>query len=190
MNRLADFGVPLGDGKKSPVIQPQNGYAFRVMPIGIGSDAAQAFCAEVIKADLSLSKRSLSLIVRQNITPQGFDLVKSVVERAQAILVDYLSTSHRVNFSLLLHVQNIEHELTMDYTNSQYLAHRLSMTIQSIEVHPGDEAPTYDLPLVDTPVDEFISPERAMELLEEQKVAAQENKSVKKQNGKRKAEQS
>ena len=190
MTTLKNYGVPLPKADRPGLLQPMVAYRFRVLPLNVGGENSQIFCQQVQLCKLDLAKKTLTIDVRQTINREGFDAVGAVVGSCKSIVVDYLNSQSDVNFSVVLAVESINHELVMDYGLSANLMHRLVVTFSEYETMPGDiEAKPY--PMINTGTDEFISPAAALDLINNaaKKVEDPEDKVVKRKHVKREADQ-
>ena len=191
MTTLKNYGVPLSSRDRGGILQPQVSYRFRVLPLNVGSENSQLFCQQVQTCKLDLAKKTLIIDVLQSVTQDGFDAVAAVVSQCRSIVVDYLNSNSEVNFSLVLAVEDIAHELTMNYGVSANLMHRLVITFSEYETMKGDRPEVKPYPMIATGTDEFISPAAALDLIDNaaKKVEGSDVKVVKRKHVKREADQ-
>lgn len=184
MTTLSSFGVPLGREGRGGLVKPMEAYKFRVLPLNIGGENSQIFCQQVQSCKLDLSKKTLAIDVRQSVNQEGFDAVSSVISSCKSVVVDYLNGGEDVHFSLVVTVDSISHELTMDYGLSKTLMHRLVVTFSECKTIPGNMPEARPYPMINTGTDKFITPLDAINLIDTpvKKVEEPEVKTVKKRH--------
>lgn len=190
MTSLKNFGVPLSSRDRGGILQPQVAYRFRVLPLNIGGGNSELFCQQVQTCKLDLAKKTLIIDVLQSVTQEGFEAVAAVVDHCRSIVVDYLNSHSDVNFSLVIAVENISHELIMNYGVSDNLMHRLVVSFSEHETMQGDRPEVKPYPMINTGTDEFITPAAALDLIDNvaKKVEDPEVKEVKRKHVKREAD--
>ena len=187
MTSPTQFGVPLNNSERGGILQPQVAYRFRILPLNIGGENSQIFCQQVESCKLDLTKKMLTIDVRQSVTQGGFDAVAAVVADCKNLVVDYLDSSAEVNFSLVIAVESMAHELTMNYGVSANLMHRLVVKFSEYETMAGNKPEVKPYPMIHTGTDEFITPAAAINLIDTvtKKVEEPTPKPVKTKNVKR-----
>ena len=163
---------------------PLEAYRFRVLPLGVGHDAAQTFSEMVTKTSLDLAAKTLSITAIQNRNTSTFQAVGLVVGESHTVIVDLLSRNGMIAFSLELAVKTIAHSMDLDYGSSQTLVHKLVVEFDRIQTLPGELAPESTgvvVPSVEVPEGTFITPQEACDLMDQavaEKVDVSESSSV------------
>lgn len=166
MTSLPNHGVPISKLGRGSILKPMEAYRFRVLPLNIGAAKSEIFCQQVQSCKLELAKNTLTVDVLQSVTQDGFDAVASVISYCQSIVVDYLDGGENVYFSLVLAVDEITHELAMNYGVSANLMHRLVVKFSGYETMPGNKPEVKPYPMIHTGTDEFITPAAAIDLID------------------------
>lgn len=159
---------------------PQTAFHYRVLPLGISLVSAEHFSSAIQKVDFDFSQKTMNLEVVQHATKESFDAIMEVSNFCKFMVVDLLSGSGNVNFSIKLGIDDIDHQTSLDYSVNASMIHKLSVNFSRMETLPGTSSEV-ELPVViDTPVDEFLTPKEAIDLVDQSNIEAKTKKRVKK----------
>lgn len=165
---------------------PQLSHKFRVLPLNIGNEYTEHFAQQVQDAKFDMSAKTLTLTVMQTQHLETFDMISKFLTECKTVVVDFLETPH-VNFSAVVPIQDVKHELALTYADGNALMHKIIISYDQLCSIKGDRPVSNNkVQMFSTGTDEFLTPQAALEAIK--KVDAEAPKEVKKKNVKQQAD--
>lgn len=162
---LNKFGVPLCDGKRFGIIQPQAAYRFRIIPLthGIGT----TFTSNVEKCDVNMKERTFVIKVRQPILADFLYDMEKIIQNCGEFRLDFMDGSNEGIHSAMQfrRCKMLNCHFSVDYGEGKHIIHTLEYKYDDFLILTPNEEDVKPTPRAEGD----LTPEEAIALLEKTK---------------------
>lgn len=162
---LKNFGVPLADGTKMPMLMPIYKYRFRV------THCPSFVTSNMVSVDFDMVNHKINMVVRVNVDPASFQDAMDF-GRYGSFAIEMMDGGNDTSFYSLAptQVKLVKHDFGLEYASSEPANHTYEWSYVDLDLYvPESKVPENQLP---PKVDEFLTPAEAMEKLTKAPVSA------------------